>query len=94
MSDSFRAFFCFGTLPLDFFSTAVLSAPARKVRPPQPVAKYCRTILIAVEVTQYRARPLGNDMQMKANISGIIHCIIWLWAFCWGSVVGGVIIFC
>ena len=52
------------------------------------------TILITFEVTQYRARPLGKDMVRKANINGIIHSIIWLWACCWGSVVGGVIIFC
>ena len=62
--------------------------------PPHPVAKYCIIILIVVEVTQYTPSPLGNDNPRNPNISGIIHCIISLCAFCWGSLVVGVIIFC
>jgi hypothetical protein len=33
-------------------------------------------------------------MAIKPNISGIIQSIIWLWAFCCGSVTLGVTIFC
>jgi len=63
-------------------------------KPPHPVTKYCITILIVLEVTQKRARPLGNDKEMKANISGIIHSIILLCACCLGSALEGVVIFC
>ena len=47
-----------------------------------------------LEVTQKRARPLGNDKQMKVNISGIIHSIILLCARCFGSAVDVITIFC
>ena len=50
--------------------------------------------MITFEVTQYSARPLGNDREKKANISGIIHSIILLCACCLGSVVVGIDIFC
>jgi hypothetical protein len=51
-------------------------------------------MLIILEVTQYRARPLGNDKLKKANINGIIHSISWLCVCCLGSVLTGVTIFC
>lgn len=47
-----------------------------------------------VEVAQYRARPLGKLILIKANIKGIITSIICPWARCWGSAVTGVVIFC
>ena len=69
--------------------------PANSVdRPPQPLMKYCMTMLIMFDATQYRARPLGNCRVKKANIRGIIQSIIRPWA-CWaGSADSGVIIFC
>jgi hypothetical protein len=47
-----------------------------------------------VEVAQKRASPLGNDKEMKPNMSGIIHSIILLCACCLESVAAGVTIFC
>ena len=62
--------------------------------PPQPVIKYCITILITVDVAQNRASPLGNDKQKKPNMSGIIHSIILACDCCLASVLVGVDIFC
>jgi len=61
---------------------------------PHPLTKYWIAIRITLEVTQYRARPLGNVKAKKANIIGIIHSIIWLCDRCLGSAVDGVTIFC
>lgn len=56
--------------------------------------KYCITMLMMLDASQYRARPLGNDIVKKPNISGIIHSIIRL-CVCWlGSALSGVTIFC
>jgi len=64
-------------------------------RPPQPpVMKYCIPMVITLEITQYKARPLGKDSEKKLNITGIIHSIIWLCDCCLGSVTLGWTIFC
>jgi len=64
------------------------------IKPPHPVAKYCIPIRITLDVTQNRAKPLGNCRVKKANIIGIIHSIILPCACCFGSAVVGVTIFC
>ena len=61
-----------------FLSLVSLLLSFDDAKPPHPDMKYCMATLITVEVTQYRARPLGNDKVRKANIIGIIHNIIWL----------------
>ena len=59
-----------------------------------PIIKYCMAIPMTLETIQYRARPLGNDREKKAIISGIIHSImVWL-PCCRGSVDGIMVIFC
>ena len=44
--------------------------------PPQPVIKYCMTMPMIFETTQYSANPLGYDKVKKPNSSGIITSII------------------
>ena len=61
---------------------------------PGPVATNCITTLSMLEVSQYSAKPAGNVMEMKTNIAGIMKSINWLWAATFGSVAGGVVIFC
>lgn len=51
-------------------------------------------MLIIFEVSQYRARPLGNVRVKKPNIRGIIQVIMRICACCLGSAVTGVVIFC
>lgn len=58
------------------------------------MARYCSAIPITLDTTQYSARPLGNCMVIKPNITGIIHCIIRFICICLGSVDGFAIIFC
>jgi len=51
-------------------------------------------MVIRLDTTQYRAKPLGKDRERKVNMSGIIISIVRPCAFCLGSVVTGVVIFC
>jgi len=62
--------------------------------PPQPVIKYCITMPIILETSQYRARPVGNCMVKKTNMSGISQSIVRLIDCCLGSAVVMVVIFC
>ncbi len=77
MSSAVNAFFCLGTRPSFIFGSGPFF-PLRKEKesPPHPVVKYCRMTRIRVEVNQYKASPLGTEMQIKPNISGIIQFII------------------
>jgi len=59
-----------------------------------PVINPCITIPTTFETTQYRAKPLGNCMEKKPNISGIIHNIILFVDACLSSIAGIVVIFC
>jgi len=61
---------------------------------PGPVVKNCMTTRRTLEVSQYSANPAGKVMEMKTNIAGIMKSIIRLWAATFGSVDGGVVIFC
>ena len=54
----------------------------------------CITIPTALEMTQYKARPLGKVVVKNPNINGIIHSIILLVDCCLGSTAGMVVIFC
>ena len=47
-----------------------------------------------LEITQYNANPLGNDIVKKPNIIGIIHSIILFVDACRSSIAGMVVIFC
>ena len=47
-----------------------------------------------LEITQYRARPLGNWSVKNPNIRGIIQSIIRLVDACLGSTEGMLVIFC
>lgn len=47
-----------------------------------------------LEMTQYKARPLGKEKVNRPNMAGIIHNIIRLVEACLGSAVGTVVIFC
>ena len=49
---------------------------------------------MALEIVQYRARPLGKVRDRKASISGIIHSMVLAVDCCLGSVLGGVVVFC
>ena len=61
---------------------------------PQPVTKYCITMLMTFETSQYRDKPLGKVKQKKPNIKGIIHSIIRLCACILGSAAAVIDIFC
>ena len=54
----------------------------------------CIVTPITLEITQYRARPLGKFKEKNANIRGIIQSIIWLVDCCLASTEGMVVIFC
>ena len=77
---------------LYFLSLLTCFFGADLTKPPHPVTKYWMPILITFEVTQKRARPLGNDKARKANINGIIHSIIRLCAACLESAEADVVI--
>jgi hypothetical protein len=62
--------------PLIFFSTVTFFSPLGIYSPPHPVTKYCITMPMTLEATQYKARPLGKERLMNTNIIGIIHNII------------------
>ena len=47
-----------------------------------------------LEITQYRASPLGNVVVKNPNIRGIIHSIMRLVDCCLSSAAGMVVIFC
>jgi len=79
---------------LYFLSLVPCFLAAVEIKPPHPVTKYWITILITLEVTQKRARPLGNCKVIKTNNSGISHSIILPCACCLGSAVGVIVIFC
>ena len=63
-------------------------------REPQPVTKYCITMPMMLDITQYSASPLGKLRVKKANISGMSHCNILFMDCCLGSAVGTYDIFC
>ena len=82
VSAAVKGFFCRATRPLISLSLSTLRPKVGTESPPHPVAKYCMATRMAVEVTQYRERPLGKERPRKANMSGIIHCISSLCARC------------
>ena len=47
-----------------------------------------------LDITQYKASPLGNDIVKKPNMIGIIHSIILLVDAWRSSIAGIVVIFC
>jgi len=65
-----------------------------ETKPPHPEIKYWIITLRTLEVIQKRARPLGTDKVIMANIIGIIHSIIWFCDCCLGSAVEVITIFC
>ena len=47
-----------------------------------------------LDITQYKANPLGKDIVKNPNMIGIIHNIILLVDACRSSIAGMVVIFC
>ena len=62
--------------------------------PQPPVTKYWIAIPIELDVTQYRASPLGSVNEKNAIIRGINQSIIAWLPDCLGSVDGCMVIFC
>lgn len=65
-----------------------------ELREPQPLTKYCITMPMMLDITQYSASPLGKLRVKKANISGMSHCNMLFMDCCLGSAVGMTDIFC
>jgi len=62
--------------------------------PQPPVTKYWIAMPITLDVTQYRARPLGSVNEKNAIIRGINQSIIAWLPDCLGSLDGCMVIFC
>ncbi len=68
--------------------------PRTVFRPPLPVMKYCITIPIALDATQYRTSPTGKIKLKNPNTMGNIRVIMRCCHICWASTLGDCTIFC
>ena len=54
-----------------------------QVKSPGPTKINWSMMPMIVVAAQYRPRPAGTTSTNQANITGIIHCIIWFICACW-----------